>query len=81
MNKYTLKVNGMMCPKCEARVVDAVKKVTDAKKVAASHKRDECTLVAESADEEALRKAIADAGYEMTSMKAEPYGLRSLFGK
>ena len=81
MKKYIVGVKGMMCPKCEARVVESVKKATGAKKVAASHEKDECTVIADSVDEEVIRKAVSDAGYEMTSMTSEPYGLGSLFAK
>ncbi|MBQ3394558.1 MAG: heavy-metal-associated domain-containing protein [Oscillospiraceae bacterium] len=81
MNKYTLKVEGMMCPKCEARVVDAFKKETGAKKVAASHEAKECTVIADELTEELARKTVEKAGYTMTGFKREPYGIKGLFSK
>ena len=61
--------------------LDAFKKDTGAKKVAASHEAKECTVIAEELTEELARKTVEKAGYKMTDFKREPYGSKGLFSK
>ena len=81
MNKVTLKIDGMMCGMCEAHINDTIRKVyPDAKKVVSSRKRGETTfLLDESADEEKIKTAIAETGYEFKDIKTEPFVKKGLF--
>ena len=74
MLKTTLKIDGMMCGMCEAHINDVIRKTCPgAQKVSSSHSKGESTfLTEEPADEEALRKAIAETGYQLISVSAEP---------
>ena len=67
MYKVTLKIDGMMCSMCEAHINDVIRKnIKDAKKVSSSHSKGITTFETENLiDEEVLKKAIADTGYEL----------------
>lgn len=84
MLKYTLGIKGMQCGMCESHINDTVRKsVPAAKKVSSSHTKGMTTFIADefAVDEDALRKAIAETGYEMTSISSEPYKeKKGLFG-
>lgn len=65
----TLKITGMMCPKCSARAekaLNAVEGVTASVDLASATATCEC---AEGVTDEALTKAVADAGYTVTSVQ------------
>ncbi len=65
-----LKVKGMMCEHCEARVTKAVKTLYSEASVEASHKKGRVTVIScEVQSEEKIRAAINAAGYEFISMK------------
>lgn len=59
-----IKVEGMMCPHCQARVESVCKGVTGATDAVVDLKAKTVTVTG-SADVEALKKAIMDAGYEV----------------
>lgn len=59
-----IKVNGMMCPHCKARVESVCKAVDGAVDAVVDLKEKQVT-VSGNADVGALKKAIADAGYEV----------------
>lgn len=84
MLKYTLGIKGMQCGMCEAHINDTARKVVpSAKKVSSSHAKGITTFIADefAVDEEALRKAVSETGYEMTSISSEPYEeKKGLFG-
>lgn len=67
MYKVTLKIDGMMCSMCEAHINDVIRKnIRDAKKVSSSHSKGITTFETENLiDEDVLKKAIADTGYEL----------------
>ena len=70
MNKYSLKVEGMMCGMCEAHVMDAVRNVVPtAKKVKASRKKNLVTFKAEEVDQELLIKTITETGYTASDLE------------
>ena len=75
MVKTILKIEGMMCGMCEAHINDVIRKtVPDAKKVSSSHKKGESTFISEKeADEQLLKEAISQTGYELTDYKVEEY--------
>lgn len=62
----TIKVEGMMCPHCEAAVKKALEAIDGVKEATASHEK--CEAVAElekDVDLSILEKAITDAGYKV----------------
>lgn len=59
-----IKVNGMMCPHCKARV-ESVCKAVDGAVDAVVHLKEKQVTVSGNADVSALKKAITDAGYEV----------------
>ena len=60
-----IKVEGMMCPRCEAHVVKALTAIDGVENAVASHEANTATVILtkEIADE-VLIKAIVDEGYE-----------------
>ena len=60
----TLKIEGMMCGHCEAHVRQALEALPGVESAAVSHESGTAvvTLSADISDE-ALKKAVADAGY------------------
>ena len=81
MKKYTLKIDGMMCGMCEAHVNDVVRKNCNVNKVKSSHTKGECIIIANSIDEDTLRKSIADIGYTLISITSEPYEKKGFLSK
>lgn len=85
MIQTKVQVAGMMCNMCEAHVNDAVRAAFPAaEKVNSSHKKGETVIVSlDPLDEDVLKKAIEDTGYEVTGISTEPYEKKgfSLFGK
>ena len=75
MNKVTLKIDGMMCGMCEAHISDTIRKtIPEAKKVSSSFRKGESTFLYEGElDEEKLKEAIKETGYELRSLSSEPY--------
>lgn len=73
MYKMTLKIDGMMCGMCEAHINDVIRKnVKDAKKVSSSHAKGISTFESETLpDEDVLRNAIANTGYELKDVSVE----------
>ena len=64
-----MNINGMMCPKCEARAVKALEAIDGVEKAVASHadKNAVVTLAKDVADD-ILKKAVEDAGYEVVGI-------------
>ena len=60
-----IKVDGMMCPRCEAHVVKALTAIDGVESATASHEENiaKVTLTKDVADD-VLIKAIVDEGYE-----------------
>ena len=61
----TIKVEGMMCPHCEARVKKACETVEGVTIATPSHERGEVVVECVSDVCEACKKAITDAGYDV----------------
>ncbi len=63
----TLKIEGMMCPHCEASVKKALEALEGVKEATASHEAGTAvvTLTGEVTDE-ALKKAVEEQGYKVT---------------
>ena len=81
MTKITVKVEGMMCPMCEAHANDAIRNAMAVKSVSSSHKAGETVIIADSFDEAAIREAIEKTGYKVLGITAEPYEKKSFFAK
>ena len=75
MNKVTMRIDGMVCGMCEAHINDTIRKVyPKAKKVVSSRKKGQSVfLLDESIDEEKIKAAIAETGYECKDIQTEPY--------
>jgi len=66
LNEYTLKVNGMMCSHCEARVKEAVLSLDGALDATADHKRGIVTVFANATlVKKDIVEAIKKAGYKV----------------
>ena len=62
----TIKINGMMCTKCEAHVKKALEELPEIDQATPSHEADEAVLQLNAeVSEEAIRKAVEEAGYEL----------------
>ena len=68
--KKTLKIEGMMCPHCEARVKKLLEDMPEVAEAAVSHKKGTAVvkLTADVSDE-ALAKVITDNGYKVLEVK------------
>ncbi len=66
----TMKIKGMMCKHCEARVKNALEALPEVSEAVVNHKKDvaKVTLSAEISDE-ALKKAVEDQGYPVLAIK------------
>jgi copper chaperone CopZ len=81
MIKATVKVDGMMCPMCEAHANDAIRNAMQVKSVESSHKAGETVIIAETIDQEAVRTAIEKTGYKVLGIETEKYEKKSFLGK
>ena len=78
----TLKVNGMMCPMCEAHVNDAIRDRFAVEKVTSSHKKKETVVLTEMPiEDESLRATITAMGYKVGEITREPYEKKGLFSR
>lgn len=66
----TIKIEGMMCPHCEARVKKTLETMAEVTEAQVSHKEGTAivTLSAPVADE-VLKKAIEDQGYPVLEIR------------
>ena len=81
MKKATLKIEGMMCPMCEAHTNEAIRNAMPIKSVSSSHKTGETVIIAEDIDEAVLRNTVEKTGYTLVDIKFEPYEKVSFFKK
>ena len=66
----TLKVEGMMCAHCEARVKKALEAVPGVASAAADHAAGTATATLNApVTDEALREAVEGQGYQVTGME------------
>lgn len=82
MIKTTVEIEGMMCGMCEAHICDAIRKVVPAaKKVKASHSKNQATfLTDDQVDADKLKEAVNATGYVCIDISSEPYVKKGLFG-
>ena len=60
----TFKVEGMMCPHCEAHVVAALKAIDGVSDAKASHKENKVVVISEGVSDSDIIAAIEKAGYK-----------------
>ncbi len=66
----TMKIEGMMCPHCQAAVTKALNAVEGVTKTEVSLEDKAAYVEAgEGISRDALKKAVADAGYEVTGIE------------
>ena len=63
--ELTFKVEGMMCPKCEARTRKALEAVAGVEKAEASHTTGTAVVTGADLNAAALKAAIEGAGYKV----------------
>lgn len=81
MVRVVLGVEGMACGMCEAHVSDCLRNNFGGQKVKANRGKKQAEFLCESApSEEAVRAAIEQTGYSVTSFTVEEYHKRGLFG-
>ena len=64
--EVTLKVDGMMCSKCEGRVKKALEAVPGVKSAVADRSLGTAVATGEGLDAAALKAAVEEAGYAVT---------------
>ncbi len=82
MWKYTVEVKGMMCGMCETHINEAIRRAFPVKKVTSSHTKEQTVILTQQElNEDTLKKVINELGYDMGSVRKEPYQKKKLFGK
>ena len=80
MIKIILNVQGMACPKCEARVNKAIQDSFPVESVTASHKKGIAEIISkDSVDSAAVKAAVEAAGYTVTGVSTKKKGLFGLW--
>ena len=80
MVKMIVEVEGMACGMCEAHINDAVRGNLPVKKVSSSNTKKQTIIIAEEEIPlEKLKEVIGSSGYQVLSMKSEPYVKKGLF--
>ena len=66
----TMKIQGMMCPHCEARVRDTLNALAEVEYAEVSHEKDEAIVhLATECPKERLASAVEGAGYKVLSVE------------
>jgi len=84
MVKTTLKIDGMMCPMCEAHINDTVRSACEIRSVKSSHSKGTAETISDSPLDEAVPKeAIGKTGYKVLNIQSTPYEKKrfSIFGR
>ena len=64
--EVTLNVEGLMCPKCEARVKKALEALAGVENAVADRTTGTAVIKGESLDTAVLKSAVEEAGYKVT---------------
>ena len=73
MVKTVIGIEGMACGMCEAHINDIIRAKFRVKKVTSSRKKRESVVLSEEPlDENALKQAIEETGYTVTSITDAP---------
>ena len=83
MVETTVGVEGMMCEMCEAHVKEAILSACpEVTKAVVSRRKGGAFLTSEfPLDENRVRQAVVDAGYDVTSFKSAEVSKKSLIGR
>ena len=73
MLKITLQIQGMMCPRCEARVSKAIETAFSVKQVTSSHEKSRTEILCEEAISEEALRAVIPEDFTMTGYKCEKH--------
>lgn len=80
MKEFTIKIDGMMCGMCESHVNDAIRNVSNVKKVTSSHKNGETVIVADDDfDLDKATSSITALGYKVGEITERPYKKQGFF--
>ncbi len=79
MIKLTVKVEGMMCPMCEAHTNEAIRNAMKVKNVSSSHEDGETVIIAESVDEALVKETIEKNGYKVLEITYDEYEKKNFF--
>lgn len=80
MKKMVVKIEGMMCEKCAAHVVEALKKIPGVKTAEASNKDKQAIVTAkDNVTDSDVTAAVAEAGYTVTELTEENIEKKGLF--
>lgn len=72
MVKHTFKVEGLHCEKCEAKVVESIRKSLSVKNVTASHVNGETIVICkENVDVTEIKKIIVGLGHKILDTNTE----------
>lgn len=66
MTKTTLKIEGMMCEGCVKSVKESLEKTDKVRSAEVNLKKGTCTVEHDGATDDALIKAVVDAGFRAT---------------
>lgn len=81
MIETKVKIDGMMCGMCESHINDVIRRNFQVKKVTSSHSKGETVILSEQPiEEEKLRGAIKETGYEVKGVTSGEYQKKKLFG-
>ncbi len=83
MIKTILNIEGMMCPRCEKHMNEAIEQAFHVEKVTSSHSKNQTEVISEAPlDEELLQSTVTAAGYTLKGIASEPYEKKGfkLFG-
>ena len=80
MKEFIIKIDGMMCGMCENHVNDAIRNVSNVKKVTSSHKNGETVIVADDDfDLDKATSSITALGYKVGEITEKPYKKQGFF--
>lgn len=66
---YTMKIEGMMCPHCQAAVTKALNSISGVRAEVDLEKKEAYVEAGDSVTQDMLSKAVTDAGYEVISIE------------
>ena len=82
MIKTVIGIEGMACEMCEAHISQAIRRSFVVKSAKASRRKRQCVVISEEPlDEAAVRGAVVALGYDVLSVRSEPYQGRGIFGR
>ncbi|MBR1747916.1 MAG: cation transporter [Clostridia bacterium] len=82
MVEIKLEINGMMCDNCVRHVNEAIKEIPGVKSVNADRENKCATVTAkDGTDVEAIKRAVAEAGYEAGAAEVKAIEKKGLFSR